>query len=623
MPNLPNRSTSSSQQGTSRSERAKHDTSFRAFVYDMSTSKGKAIYHDQIFASIWSIISLLRSMQPRKKKTNKDASRSSKREAQDQLALIWERLRRIEASTEKSESLPSTLHTPVAATSPHDGSCLASLDNASRSPSQYVASSSPIDRLPHAPALQLSLDDTTAFNPHDILSALNKAVDESLTLGKGRLANSKAYLMDDVTIPRETARMWVSNFFNTNGPRFYPSVKDEALIDAKLLHLLPDLIQMKHVHVDACFLVVYYCVLWQGHFMLDEVTASLKEQDPRLSRNIYISCLRAVSTWQRQASGSVTDFIAATLMAQVAAENLDFQLCWEMHRHACMWSEAMRLHSIDSDEASSQSLIATTDGGRMSMWNLVRMELFFRLISGKAPSFSFDLSEWHVNLPFLLYDEVDLQEAVPTTAFLAGSRVTLILIRFFQVIQGPDRQQDKLSLVISLCEQVEEIDLEWDIFGWQQSFKRETIDGWYLSELALGCCSSILFMLRMVSGQNHDQVDVSATSEQNSLCKETELRAARRIVLIVCHMTQVIRLPGPQSLSLALGMYCVQVAYATVVAHVLDQPKAATVGDDLLQLKRFGSCINVVASTASEFMPFARALRSVQAQLEGQVAQPT
>lgn len=106
----------------------------------------------------------------------------------------------------------------------------------------------------------------------------------------------------------------LSDFFNTNGPRFYPSVKDEALIDAKLLHLLPDLIQMKHVHVDACFLVVYYCVLWQGHFMLDEVTASLKEQDPRLSRNIYISCLRAVSTWQRQASGSVTDFIAATLM---------------------------------------------------------------------------------------------------------------------------------------------------------------------------------------------------------------------------------------------------------------------------------------------------------------------
>lgn len=140
-----------------------------------------------------------------------DFASSSKREGQDQLALIWERLRRIEASTEKSESLPSTLHTPVAATSPHVGSSLASPDNASRSPSQYVASSSPIDRLPHAPALQLSLDDTTAFNPHDILSALNKAVDESLTLGKGRLANSKAYLMDDVTIPRETARMWVSS----------------------------------------------------------------------------------------------------------------------------------------------------------------------------------------------------------------------------------------------------------------------------------------------------------------------------------------------------------------------------------------------------------------------------
>lgn len=146
-----------------------------------------------------------------------DFASSSKPEVQDTLALIWERLRRIEASAEKTESLLSASHTPVAATSPHVGSSLASPDNAARSPafldawSRYVALSSPVDRLPHAPTLQLSLNKTTAFNPYDILSALNKAVDESLTLGRGRLANSKAYLMDDVTIPRETARMWVNS----------------------------------------------------------------------------------------------------------------------------------------------------------------------------------------------------------------------------------------------------------------------------------------------------------------------------------------------------------------------------------------------------------------------------
>ncbi|GKU07436.1 unnamed protein product, partial [Fusarium langsethiae] len=542
--------------------------------YGMSSSKGKTIYHVEIIPPIW--------------------------------------LRRIEASVEKNESRPSALHTPVAVTSPYVGSSLASPDDASQSPafldarSQYVASSSPVDHFPHAPTLQLSLNDTTAFDLYDILSPLNEALDESFTLGRGRLANSKAYLMDDVTIP---------HFFHTNGPRFHPSVKDDALIDAKLLHLLPDLMQMNHVHVDACVLVVYYCVLWQGHFMLDEATARLKEQDPRLRRNIYISCLRAVSMWQRQASGSVTDFIAATFMAQVAAENFDFQLCWEMHRLACIWSEAMQLHSVGSDEASGQSPIATTDGGRMSMWNLVRMELFFRLISGKTPSFSFDLSEWRVNLPSLFFDELNSQEAVPTTAFLASIRVTLILIRFFQAIQEPDSQQDKLSLVISLCEQVEETVVEWDLFGWQQSFKRETVDGWYLSELTLGCYSSILFMLRMVSGQKHNQVDISAPSEQMSLCKETELQASRKIVLVVCHITEVIRLPESQSLSLALGVYHVQVAYATVVAYVLDKPKAATVGDDLLLLRRFGSCINGVASTASEFMPIARTLRSFQAQV--------
>jgi hypothetical protein len=107
-----------------------------------------------------------------------------------------------------------------------------------------------------------------------------------------------------------------TDFFSNSGPRFWPAIKDEALVDIKLLYMLPELLQMNHVHVDACMLVIYYCVLWQGQYVIDKNTKRLIKQDPRLSRNLYVGCLRAVSMWQRQAAGSETDFIAATFMVR-------------------------------------------------------------------------------------------------------------------------------------------------------------------------------------------------------------------------------------------------------------------------------------------------------------------
>jgi hypothetical protein len=99
-------------------------------------------------------------------------------------------------------------------------------------------------------------------------------------------------------------------------PKIFPSLKDPRLIDEKLIYLMPDLIAMDHVQVDACILVIYYCILWQGCFRLDDSSNSFISPDPRIVRQILICCLRAVFLWQREATGSITDFIAAMFMVR-------------------------------------------------------------------------------------------------------------------------------------------------------------------------------------------------------------------------------------------------------------------------------------------------------------------
>lgn len=100
-------------------------------------------------------------------------------------------------------------------------------------------------------------------------------------------------------------------------PKVFPSLKDPRLINEKLIYLMPDLLTMDHVQVDACILVIYYCILWQGCFRLEgDDNNSFSRPDPRITRQISICCLRAVSVWQREATGSITDFIAAIFMVR-------------------------------------------------------------------------------------------------------------------------------------------------------------------------------------------------------------------------------------------------------------------------------------------------------------------
>lgn len=148
----------------------------------------------------------------------------------------------------------------------------------------------------------------------------------------------------------------------------------------------------------------------------------------------------------------------------MAAENLDFDLSWEMHKQACTYAQDLHLHSLDGDGALGASGVATSDEARASMWNLVQLDLFHHLANNKPPAFPFDLNNWRVNLPWLAFDSPPgRDEAVPAMTFLARSRITLTLISFFQALEMVDNDHDALSAIQPLCVQVEQVFEEWKI----------------------------------------------------------------------------------------------------------------------------------------------------------------
>ena len=89
------------------------------------------------------------------------------------------------------------------------------------------------------------------------------------------------------------------------------------LMDRKLINMVPDLLSMDHVQVDACILLIYYCILWQGCFTHSNTPGG---PDGQYIKQIYICCLRTVPIWRREDTGSVTDFIAAIFMVCTVLE---------------------------------------------------------------------------------------------------------------------------------------------------------------------------------------------------------------------------------------------------------------------------------------------------------------
>jgi hypothetical protein len=85
------------------------------------------------------------------------------------------------------------------------------------------------------------------------------------------------------------------------------------------------------------------------------------------------------------------------------------------------------------------------------------------------------MSSWRVNLPWLAPDSEPDMHAIPTMTFLISSRISLILIQFFEVLEKEGSQEEEededgdddddriLLRVEALCGQINQIFQDWQI----------------------------------------------------------------------------------------------------------------------------------------------------------------
>lgn len=250
-----------------------------------------------------------------------------------------------------------------------------------------------------------------------------------------------------------------------------------SLIDRRLIELIPDILGLPHVHIDPVILVVYYCILYHGCFLRDSNVAPQSGVD--YVRNHYIGCLRALHLWQRQAIGTATDFVAAVffvsiesfaynlsqlimtiMQTRVAAESFDYELAWKMLKLSWKYCRELKFHVLDDGDYVGCFSSSTSNEDRRGFWELIQVDLFFRLVLDKPPVIS--NSTWKVNLPWLDADSGSPPQGLKATAFLAGSRVTFGVISFFALVEDETiPKAEMLERTEAICCEIRDIFLEW------------------------------------------------------------------------------------------------------------------------------------------------------------------
>ncbi|KAH6675390.1 hypothetical protein F5X68DRAFT_278429 [Plectosphaerella plurivora] len=450
--------------------------------------------------------------------------------------------------------------------------------------------------------------------PLDVTSVLSFSINQLQQLVKRQTSGIGALTTEGISIPPESAKRWINNYYLNMDGKLLP-----ALVDRKLIDMMPDLITMEHVHLDACILLIYYCILWQGCFFLK--SNSCKSPDRRYARQIFICCLRTIPIWKQESSGSVTDFIAAMYMTQTAVENFDFGLSWDMHKLACEYAHALRMHSLDGgpcNDLAGEPVISDDD--RMGLWDLIHLDLFYRLINNKPAAFPASLDDWRVNMPWMSVECSQAQEeAVPTMAFLARTRLTFVLMRFFQVSETTTSEEEALAVIMPLCEEVETIIEEWKMSQeeWMQSYSGDDLNSWILGNLALSAYTCILFMLRKATLPNSNEHRPLLSDTDDMIPRnEMSMRISRKVLRVVHLMIQVVGLPGPESISLFLGNYRAYIAHAHLASGLLLDPASPTAEEDFLLLTQVADCVDTVTREGAEFMPLGRSLKYVNREVE-------
>ncbi|KAJ3454559.1 hypothetical protein MRS44_013159 [Fusarium solani] len=439
-------------------------------------------------------------------------------------------------------------------------------------------------------------DLTNPFANNDITKALMDAISQ---VQKFRLQDiAKSAITARITLPTPLLRSWIHNYF--------AHVRTESfltLVDSRLIKMLPDIIDMPHVHLDAGIIVVYHTILYHGCVL---PAAFVDANDAKYARQIYLCCLRALPNWQREARGTMTDFVAATLMARAAAECFDYEMSWQMYKLACEYATGLNMHKLDSEDDLPDSDQSKVDEDRKGLWELIQLDLFFRLLYNKPPTLTSSMSNWRVNFPWLSANSQPNMHAIPTMTFLVGSRITLTLIQFFKLLEEEGHDAHVLPKVQKLCEDINHLFQDWQLEQWLQQDQDNDIYWWMVADVFLMGYTCIIFMLRKLN--NHPHTSPSASCFKSYSPPSTLIiNASRKILDIIYRL--LTRYPVAETMSMMVGFFQAFIPYGFVANNVLRSPNPRDFVSDLELLERVAERIIALSEVETDFKPIARALQ--------------
>ncbi|KAL5357215.1 fungal-specific transcription factor [Aspergillus floccosus] len=284
------------------------------------------------------------------------------------------------------------------------------------------------------------------------------------------------------TIPKEMARKWVQNYYDSYRFQGFtiPFEKD-------FLMSIPDLLENPHVQLDHPAQIIYYNVLLHG--ILSDTDDAPNRKDVLL----YLSstCTSLTETWIDQIKDTPADLLAATLMISTTLESCNTELTWKILGHACEIARNLGYFSVDQGpeprngqgsrivDIIDNETDAEKNRKRFEFWHLLRADCLFRLSFGKPALIP--AGSWKVNFPNPSIDSIEFESTrFIQIHFLASMRLTLVMMKYLDLVDAEAMVND--ATFDSLISEVQSI-----ISGWNPEELLTTttnhIDSWLCADL--------------------------------------------------------------------------------------------------------------------------------------------
>ncbi|KLO97453.1 Uncharacterized protein LW93_3431 [Fusarium fujikuroi] len=515
--------------------------------------------------------------------------RQGARATDDTLNAILRRLERIEKSAGSPSTTSPQSGTPASLEMTH----LQSGTQSSRLSPIVISRDQPVVVAPDASHDRHSkTKNVLATSPHLSDRGPHAVLQEALR--RVQDLNLQALSVETVTatidVPPELAKTWIQRYFEVMPTDIFLS-----LVDRRVIELLPDMIGLPHIRLDPAILVVYYYILRMG------CTIPVIDQEQNVhftgihyARSMYICCLRAIPNWQREAVGSTTDLVAATMLVgipislhlsyfssdlqtQAASDALDPQLSAQLFQLASKYAIGLDLHNTDSPNYPSGFGQDNIDEVRRGFWELMHYEFFHRLVYDDPPTMTAQMKQWIVSLPWLESCKRPVSQEVPTIRFIFKSRLTFILAEFFMLLENISRylESESFTQVLALCQQIYDLYKDWDI---------------------------VIFML-------HKASLTTAELPQEISQLPIALNASRQVLKAGNELLK--QCPYAVTLYYLFGTYQVDAAYACLVSSLMRLPESHTARADLRLLEDFTRDVSTLVVEGESFRPLLAALRTL------------